>query len=250
MGKVIIDVNNDVIDDDIKGRRGFTSASAAARSGSMARRTTAPRRGYHHGDLRAALIAAAIELVREHGAAGFSLREAARNVGVDAAACYRHFRDRQEVLVAIAQEGFAKLAAAFVRARGRADGDTARETIVAMGRAYLSFALRHPAQFRVMFGESGLHARDPRLRLPDIERTAYEQLEEAARRYVEAEGGTVDASDVALSLWAAAHGVTRLSLDGAVPLDEAQARALLDRVMDAMLDGARLARSDKGASQG
>jgi AcrR family transcriptional regulator len=203
----------------------------------MARRTTAPRRGYHHGDLRPALIAAAIDLVREHGAAGFSLREAARNVGVDAAACYRHFRDRQEVLVAIAQDGFAKLAAAFTRARGRSGQDSARESLLALGRAYLAFALRHPAQFRVMFGESGLHSRDPRLRLPDVERTAYEQLEESSRRYVETEGGTVDASQVALPLWAAAHGVTRLALDGAVPLDETQARALLDRVMGATLEG-------------
>src|SRR5262245_51524515 len=75
----------------------------------MASRRARGRRSYHHKDLRAALIETATALISERGAAAFSLREAARVVGVDAAACYRHFRDREDVLVAIAQLGFREL---------------------------------------------------------------------------------------------------------------------------------------------
>ncbi len=195
----------------------------------------ARKRSYHHGDLRSALIAAATELVAKDGAAGFSLREAARKVGVDVAACYRHFRDRQDLLVAIAQIGFADLAVRF--AREAAKHANAHDRLVALGRSYLSFALARPAEFRVMFGDSGLHSRDQRLRLPEVQRSAYEQLEDAATAWVKSKRAKIDAVRLSLALWATAHGVTRLVLDGAVPLSEAAAQSLLADLVDATLDG-------------
>lgn len=194
-----------------------------------------PREAYHHGDLRAALLETARELVREQGVAGFSLREAARRIGVDPAACYRHFRGREEVIEALASEGFAALAAESAREGARASADP-RAGLLALARAYLGFALAHRAEFRVMFGESGTHARDPRLRPPGVERTAYEQLEEAVQAFLRAAGIRRQASRVALVLWAGVHGATRLVIDGAVPLDEAAARRLVEETANLLLD--------------
>jgi AcrR family transcriptional regulator len=198
-------------------------------------RSTAGRRSYHHGDLRAALIDAATNLIRESGPAEFSLREAARIVGVDPAACYRHFRDREEVLVAIAQDGFADLADTLARTRKGVRG--ARAQLLAMSQGYLSFALERPAQFRLMFGESGVPSRDPRLRLPRVQRTAYEQLVDVATSYLG--DARVDIEALANTLWAVSHGVARLIIDGAIPMAEPGARALLERATRAVLAGLR-----------
>jgi AcrR family transcriptional regulator len=181
-------------------------------------------RAYHHGDLRAALLEAAMQLLAEHGPAGFSLREAARACGVDAAACYRHFRDRQEVLFAVAQLGFKRLAERFEKDSSRHHKKGAAAVARAFARSYLALALEQPAVFRVMFGESGTSARDPRLRLPELERTAYEQLEAVA--------GNAGLANV---WWAYAHGVTRLIIDGALPLNERESLALMEKGLDILL---------------
>lgn len=197
------------------------------------------RARYHHGDLRTALVVAAREFIEREGAAGFSLREAARRVGVDPAACYRHFRNREEVLLAIAQEGFAALAASFTEVRVKSRrADRPRELLVGLGRAYLAFAFARRAEFRIMFGESGTEARDPRLRLPTVERTAYEQLEDVVLAYLADVGmRRGDPARTAVQLWATVHGVTRLALDGAIPLDEPGARGVLDDAIAVALDG-------------
>jgi AcrR family transcriptional regulator len=196
------------------------------------------RRAYHHGDLRAALIDAATALVREHGSSGFSLREAAREVGVDPAACYRHFRDRGDLLVAIAQRGFERLATRMQRVTSAHPRD-ARARLVAMASVYVRFASEYPAEFRVMFGESGTHARDQRLRLPTVERSAYEQLEDATRAWSSAEGLALDVPRTSLTLWCGAHGVARLAVDGAVAMSSAEAATLAEEVARRLLDGYR-----------
>jgi AcrR family transcriptional regulator len=193
---------------------------------------TARKRAYHHGDLRAALIDAAAKLIRERGVAEFSLREAARAVGVDPAACYRHFRDREAVLLALAQEGFVALAASMVQASAGARGT--RGKLLAIANSYLSFALERPAQFRLMFGDSGVPSRDPRMRTVGVDRGPYDRLVELAAAYP---GAPADVEGFANALWAVAHGVTRLVIDGAIAMSEPDARALLDRALRAMLDG-------------
>ncbi|MGC3997645.1 MAG: helix-turn-helix domain-containing protein [Anaeromyxobacter sp.] len=115
------------------------------------------RESYHHGDLRNALVEAAERLVARHGPEGFSLREAARDVGVSPAAAYRHFADKTALLTALAVEGHARLAGAMERARARAPaaGTPAARAVaafVAIGDAYVEFAVKHPSHFRVMFG--------------------------------------------------------------------------------------------------
>ena len=109
---------------------------------------------YHHGDLRNSLIQAALALVAERGVEGFSLREAARTVGVSASACYRHFADREELLAAVAHEGLDTLAEEMRVAAAAARRAERRSTPCSRfwdySGAYLHFALAHPAHFRVM----------------------------------------------------------------------------------------------------
>src|SRR4051812_22598985 len=112
------------------------------------------RRGYHHGNLREALIRAALSLIAEKGPAGFTFAEAARSAGVSAAAPYRHFRDRDELMADVARQGFARFAAMLATAwnEGRPDPVTAFGNI---GKAYLAFARTEPAYYSAMF-EAGL----------------------------------------------------------------------------------------------
>jgi AcrR family transcriptional regulator len=112
------------------------------------------REGYHHGNLRQALIDAALALIAERGPQGFNLAELARELGVSPAAPYRHFRDRAAMLAEIAQRGFELFEAELTGAWDNGRPEPAR-AMVRCGRAYLHFARRQPALYAVMF-ESGL----------------------------------------------------------------------------------------------
>src|SRR5437868_7556762 len=111
-------------------------------------------RGYHHGNLKEALLQAALGLIAEKGPAGFTFADAARTAGVSAAAPYRHFRDRDDLLASIAQRGFEQFEATLTAAwdDGRPDTVSAFERL---GKAYLAFAHEDPASYSAMF-ESGL----------------------------------------------------------------------------------------------
>src|ERR1700747_1195084 len=111
-------------------------------------------RGYHHGNLKEALLQAALGLIAAKGAAGFTFADAARMAGVSPAAPYRHFRDRDDLLSSIAQRGFEQFEAALTEAwdDGRPDTVSAFERV---GNAYLDFAAQQPAFYSAMF-ESGV----------------------------------------------------------------------------------------------
>src|SRR6476661_8580532 len=110
-----------------------------------------PKKRFHHGDLREALIAAARELLIEHGPDGFTLADACRRAGVTTAAPYKHFRDKQEILEEIVLRGFEELTAANAKAVDEGGPGTVAG-ITAMGMSYLDFAVAQPAVFRLMFG--------------------------------------------------------------------------------------------------
>lgn len=123
------------------------------------------REAYHHGDLRNALIASAVRLIEQGGEADFSLREAARDVGVSANAAYRHFDDKSALLAAAAAGGLQQLARRMLKAMDRAveSGRKERPAIArfkAVGRAYVEFAMAHPELFRLMFSGSGVACLD------------------------------------------------------------------------------------------
>src|SRR5436305_15138480 len=107
-------------------------------------------RGYHHGNLKEALLQAALGLIAEKGAAGFTFADAARMAGVSPAAPYRHFRDREELLASIAQRGFEQFELQLTAAwdDGRPDTVTAFERV---GKAYLAFAREEPSFYSATF---------------------------------------------------------------------------------------------------
>src|SRR4051812_30727887 len=122
----------------------------------------APKR-YHHGDLRNALIRAGQELLAAEGITGLDLRKVARAAGVSHAAPYRHFADKQALLAAIAEDGFYQLAQDIDDAIQQAP-TTAAAQLEQLARAYVQFALDHPAHMREMFsGLTGEHAAYPQL---------------------------------------------------------------------------------------
>ncbi len=113
------------------------------------------KKPYHHGDLRAALVAEGLRLLEGSDSDSLSLREIARNAGVSATSVYRHFPDKQALLAALAQEGLARLATAQREAAAQAGGGA--HGFAATGRAYVRFALANPALFRLIFASAAQH---------------------------------------------------------------------------------------------
>jgi len=194
-----------------------------------------PRKTYHHGDTRAALIGAATDLIYEHGASGFSLREAARVIGVDPTTCYRHFQDRNEILIAIAQQGFTILTNELKSVPAK---NGSKRRILEQGTQYVFFAQKYPGHFRLMFGECGIPARDPRMRPPEMDYSAYDYLEESLSSWASRNGYALDVTHIALLLWASVHGLARLVLDGAVPLEPEAMRSVVKDLGSAVLNSA------------
>ena len=178
----------------------------------MPRSTTAARRDtYHHGDLKRALTSAALSLVAEKGPKGFTLTEAAKRAGVSAAAPYRHFADKAELLATVAQQGFLELHAELAAAAGAVAEPKSRVT--ELGRAYVRWAVAHPDHYRVMFGAEIDKAAHPALAAAGEH--AFGDLLDAITRCQEA--GIVDGQDprsVAAPLWALVHGVASLAIGG------------------------------------
>lgn len=185
---------------------------------------------YHHGDLRAALISAALELIDEHGVKAFTLKDAARLAGVSVAAPYRHFADKDALIQAIKEEGFSGFDAAL-RASGQ-DGQTAQGRILELGVAYVRFALEHPAHFRVMFSLAGGAQAKPPSKMP----AGFSLLVDSVAR-LHPHASAAAQKDLVLACWSAVHGYAVLYLEGAfaatVQLDEpeAQLRRTLLRLM-------------------
>jgi AcrR family transcriptional regulator len=169
------------------------------------------RRGYHHGRLKDALIEAARSLMSERGGAGFTLAEAAKLVGVTAAAPYRHFTDRQALVSELALRGFElfdqRLAGAWDR--GRPD---ALQALRRMGSAYLAFAREEPGLYSAMFGNVGALAAPAS---GAAATKALEGLRHAAASVLRVRGVPESkASKLAMELWSLSHGVAMLTISG------------------------------------
>jgi AcrR family transcriptional regulator len=166
-------------------------------------------RGYHHGNLKEALVRAALELIAEKGPAGFTFADAARWAGVSPAAPYRHYRDRDALIADVARRGFEAFAVALEQAwdEGRPDVLTAFDRL---GRAYLHFAKTEAAYYSAMF-EAGIAAdSDPDLRAAS--ERAFAVLRGASEKLV----ALVPAKErppalmVALHIWSMTHGIASL----------------------------------------
>jgi len=166
---------------------------------------------YHHGDLRRALLDAALEMVRTEGVAQLSLREVARRAGVSHAAPYRHFASKEALLAAVAEEGFRRLEEALRAAAAEAPGPL--EALQASGRAYVAFAMANPGHFRVMFGPGA--SSEPYPALAEATHSAFGVLVGTLQACIDA-GLAVrrPAAELALSAWSIVHGLAQLLLDG------------------------------------
>ncbi|MHA1600511.1 MAG: TetR/AcrR family transcriptional regulator [Alphaproteobacteria bacterium] len=167
------------------------------------------RRGYHHGNLREALIEAALELIAAKGAAGFTFAEAARSAGVSPGAPYRHFRDRDALIADVARRGFEQFAGDLARAwnDGQPDPHTALQNL---GRAYLVFARDEPAYYTAMFeAQVPTHA-DPGL--AQASDRAFAILRQAAEALIASlpVKRRPPAMMVSLHIWSLAHGIASL----------------------------------------
>jgi len=166
-------------------------------------------RGYHHGNLKEALIRAALELIAEKGPAGFTFAEAARWAGVSPAAPYRHYRDRDELLADVARRGFEQFAAALEQAwdGGRPDTFAAFERL---GRAYLTFARNEPAYYSAMF-EAGIPL-EKSAELTAAGDRAFAVIRQASEKLIERlpPAGRPPVLMMALHIWSFSHGIASL----------------------------------------
>jgi AcrR family transcriptional regulator len=176
-------------------------------------------RPYRHGNLPNALRAAARAILDEAGPDAVGLRETARRVGVSATAAYRHFSSKEDLLASVAAEGFRELTAAMEAAANGPD------PLIALGLAYVEFALQKKGLFRLMFG--------PVL----VERAKYPTLNEAANAAFHlvqrvasgVEGGRQEDSAASMRAWGLVHGLSALFIDDLVP--EARARVLAEEIL-------------------
>lgn len=173
---------------------------------------------YHHGDLRAACLRAARELLEEDGGTGLSMRAVARRAGVSATAPYRHFEDRDSLVSAVAAQGYRELAARLAAAHPSPETP---DDLAEVAVAYVRFALDHPSLFRTMFAEPC----DP----DDAERVAAgAAIWEYVHRIVVGVFPGADAGALSTAVWSLVHGLAFLHLDG--KLDTADAEAVAAQV--------------------
>jgi AcrR family transcriptional regulator len=170
------------------------------------------KRPYHHGDLRTALIEAALSLVEEHGVKGLALSDAARQAGVSVAAPYRHFKDKEALLAEIAAQGFLLFRDALARAAQSSPKDKVQR-LVEMGVAYFDFALEHRSHFKVMW-DSGL----PKEKYPEVRKVAHEAYLLLESAVIDLLPGAPAGRQQALvaAAWSIVHGYASLTLESAL----------------------------------
>lgn len=170
-----------------------------------------PRRPYHHGDLREALLQASLDLLRNPALGDFSLREIARRAGVSHNAPYRHFRDKDDLLAAIAEQGFERLTAALQSAAGK--GQTPFQQLQSAGIAYVEFAQAQPEHFSVMFS---IDLRETRH--VSAKAAAEKCFAELVKLVVASDEGqsfrNISPETAALVAWTQVHGIAVLALRG------------------------------------
>lgn len=196
----------------------------------------AKKTSYHHGDLRGALLDAAKATLESTGVHALNLRTLARGLGVSEAAPYHHFRGKDGLIAALAEQGFRTLAARMDAASRRAQEPS--EQLREVGRAYVQFALDEPGWFRVMFGA---HIAN----LPDdlVPREAggevYGHLQRCCAAVAEAQGRPQRAVSMERAAWSVAHGVATLLLERELRPQETgdMANDVVDAVLDVVIAG-------------
>jgi AcrR family transcriptional regulator len=192
------------------------------------------KRPYHHANLKQSLLDAAVDLLAEVGRQGFTLREVARRAGVSHNAPYRHFQDKDDLVAAVAAEGFDRLTASMNEAM--AEGSAAADRLRLAGRGYVQFALSRPNHILAMFEAP----------LGDLSRPEYAasglrafQVLLDAISAVQAEGGLPEGDPHAFAIvaWAAVHGLAKLAIGRRLPFDTAQTIEFTGYLSRALMHG-------------
>ncbi len=194
------------------GARALPKHAATRSDGTSPRRAATPT--YHHGDLPNALVAAALELIREAGLGALTLRAVARRAGVSEAAPYRHFADKDALLAAVAEQGFLALGRKMDEAAAREPGADVLTRLRRLGAAYVRFGVENPAHFRVMMGP--VVAR--RTEYPSLERVADASFGRLLAVLAEGQQAGIVAAgelqDIGLAAWSFVHGLAALAIEG------------------------------------
>jgi AcrR family transcriptional regulator len=180
-------------------------------------------RAYHHGDLRHSLIEHGLEMLEQRNIDGLGLRELAREIGVSPPAIYRHFSDKNALLRALAAEGLHRLGGAQAAAFEKTGGGTAGFS--ASGRAYVHYALEHPALFKLIF--SYAPKADVIDAPPDAAATAMLHLREHISEIAPAGTPPEQLRIYAIRAWSQVHGLAMLLLDGQMKAGDAMIEAVL-----------------------
>ncbi|MGJ3245223.1 MAG: TetR/AcrR family transcriptional regulator [Elainellaceae cyanobacterium] len=174
---------------------------------------------YHHGDLRQALLAAALEWIEDDGISSLSLRGIARRVGVSHNAPYRHFEDKTALLRAVAEEGFLSLTHTLSKTLADAPKHPLRR-LEAIGVAYVQYAVDHAAHYRVMFGP---YQHPQNHNYPSLTQAANESFMVLVGVIAEGQANEGirpgNAQELARVAWALVHGLSMLVIDGQLPVD-------------------------------
>ena len=195
---------------------------------------------YHHGDLRAALLAEAAVMIAEGGSAGVTMRAIGQRLGVSRAAPYRHFADKTALLVAVAANGFRRLGGRLqaIDAGGKR---SSVERLRRLGEEYVRFALENPAHYRLMYGREAL----TREELPELREAAealFEQFVEVIRAHQRS--GLIkrqNARAQAYVAWSAVHGLASLVIEGQIHGTD-DIEGLIRQTTRTVLDGMRVRR--------
>lgn len=181
------------------------------------------KKSYHHGDLRQSLIYAAVEIIAEREQAEFTLRELARRLNVTHAATYHHFKDKEDLLAAVAEDGFVALLSHLQAAVNKCEGESQLMIMRILGAAYIEFAVENAAHFRVMYQRDYSH--DPDRFAATLEASnkqrqfVLEQLEKTAQTGVYRE---MPEEEFSAATWSLLHGLAMLIINGLLIVPEGQ----------------------------
>ena len=219
----------------------------------MSKQQTGQKKSYHHGDLKQALLDETARILREEGEEGLSLRRLAANLGVSRTAPYNHFKNKESLLCAVAEDGFARFNLAMRAARDKNRHSDGRALTRALVKAYVNFARRHQEYYDLMYGSNAWRSGNPNESLATTARSTLrrdvERLERGQQRGLIAKD--VDVVQYAQMYWGTLHGISRLLLDG-VYTDAASVKKLCEATADMLwlqLDPGQVKRRVPGKEQ-
>lgn len=168
---------------------------------------------YHHGDLKAKLVSAAISLLKEEGIQGFNLRKLGKSIGVSPMAAYRHFKNKEDLLQNIAAQGFEQLTQQLLEVKF----ENLQEKLVEQGVSFVRFANDNPQHYQLMFSSSELGEWSDAL--SQISQIALSVMSETVAELIKQESkqDTLDAMQITLICWSNVHGVAEFFSTGKVP---------------------------------